>query len=120
MQRGQGLLGAIGEERELHHVGMEVDHVELVGQGADLGQLGQMGGQVRLQWRGVQADGLVADGDKAGLGLGLGAGEQGDLVAKIDQSVCQVGDHPFGATIQAWRNGLVEGSDLGDLHGSGP
>ena len=47
-------------------------------------------------------------------GLRLGAGEQGDLVAEVDQGVGQVGDDPLGAAVEAGRHGLIEGGDLGD------
>ena len=116
VQGGHRARGAVLEQREMHHVGVEVQDVEAVLVLAHLGQHRQVGGQVRLQRRGIEADRLVAHGDQVGLGLGVGAGEQGDLVAEIDQGVAQMRHHPFGAAIQLRRNRFVEGGDLGDLH----
>jgi hypothetical protein len=105
VQGGQGAVGAVAKERELHHVGVEVDDVELVGQGPDLGDLAQVSGEIGFQGRGIKPDGLVANGDQLGLGLGFGAGEQGDVVTEIDERVGQVGDDTLRAAIQTWRNG---------------
>jgi hypothetical protein len=98
------------------HVGVEVDHVEAAGLAADLGQHGHVGGQVRLERGGVQADGLVAHDHQLGLGAGVAGGEQGDVVAQVDQGVRQVRDDPLGAAVEAWRDGFVQGRNLGDPH----
>ncbi len=116
MQGGQGLAGHVGEEREMDHVGVEVDHVELVGAAAHLGDLGHVGGQVGLQRRGVQSDRLVAHHHQPGLGAGLAAGEQGNLVAQLHQGVGQVRRHPLGAAVEPGRDSFIERRNLGDAH----
>ncbi len=107
VQGGEGLAGRVLEEGELDHVGVEVDDVELIGPPADLVQHGHVRGEVGLQRRGVQPDGLVADGGQFGLGAGVGAGEQGDIVAEIDQGVAEVRHHPFGAAVVPGRDRFV-------------
>jgi hypothetical protein len=80
------------------------------------GQLVQMRGQVRLQRRGVQPDGLVAHRGQSGGGLRLGAGEQRHVMAQGHQRVGQVRHHPLGAAVQLGRHGFVQRGDLGDTH----
>ncbi len=116
VQGGQGLFRHVLEHRELDHVGVEMDDVEAMRLAANLVQHGHVGGQVRLQRRGVQADGLVAHDDQLGLGASVARGEQGDLVPKIDQGVGQMRHDAFCTAIEAWRNGFVQGRHLGDLH----
>ncbi len=99
---------------------MEVDDVELVRPAAHLVQHGHVRGQVRFQRGGIQPDGLVAHRDQLGPGVGIGAGEQGDLVPQLDQGVAEVGHHPLGAAIKPRRNRLVEGRYLCDLHFNNP
>ncbi len=107
MQGGQGALRHVLEEGEMDHVGVEVDQVELAGAAAHLVQHGHVGGEIGLQGRRVQPNGLVASRRQPGLGLGLRAGEQSDLVPQPDQGVAQMCDHAFGAAIEFGRNRLV-------------
>ena len=69
---------------------------------------------------GIEPDRLIAHRHQLGLGLRVGAGEQGHLVAQVDQRVGQVGDDPLGAAIESRRHGFVQRRDLGDPHSSGP
>ena len=116
VQGGERAPGETLEDREVDHVGVEVQHVELFGARPDLGQLAQVRGEVGLERRRIEPDGLVAHGDQMGLGLRPGAGEQGHLVAELHQRVAQVRDDALGAAVQARRDGFIEGCDLGDPH----
>ncbi|MNE46266.1 hypothetical protein D3C80_1405930 [compost metagenome] len=116
MQGGDRLVRQITEEGEMHHVGVEMDDVEIVGAVQHLRQHGHVRGQIGLQRLRVQANGLISHRDQSRPRLGLGAGEQGDVMAQIDQGVGQVGHHPLGAAVETWGHGLIEGRDLGDLH----
>ena len=59
-----------------------------------------------------------AAGTRLGLGLRVAAGEQGHVVAELDQRVGQVGDDALGAAIEPRRDAFVQRGDLGDLHDS--
>ncbi len=95
---------------------MEVDHVEIVGAAAHLGEHRHVGGEVGLQRRGVQPDRLVTHGNQLGLGMRVGAREQGDVVTQIDQRVGQVGHDPFSAAVEARGNGFIKRGNLRDFH----
>ncbi len=116
VERGQGALGHVLEEGEVDHIGVEVDEIELVRPPPHLVQHGHVRGEVRLQQRRIQPDRLVARGNQPGLGLGLGAGEQGHLMAQFDKGIGQVGHHPLRAAIQLRRDRLVQRRDLSNLH----
>ena len=49
----------------------------------------------------IEPDGLVAAGYQPGLGPGVGAGEQHDVMPEIDQGVGKVGNDPLGAAVEA-------------------
>lgn len=117
MQGGEGPIGEALEHREVDHVGVEMDDVEVVGTLHHLRQHDQVCGQVRLERRRIQPDRLIAYGDETRARLGVDRGEQGDVVPQVDQGVGQVGDDAFGAAIQPGRHGLIQRRDLGDLHG---
>ncbi len=87
---------------------MEVQHVEAIGAPPHLVQHGHVRGEVGLQQRGIQADGLVADGDQLGAGFSLGAGEQRHLVAEVDEGVAKMGYDPLRAAVQLRRNRFIE------------
>ena len=100
---------------------MPVGWWELIDQGmavfsSHLGDLGHVRRQVGFQRGRVQPDRLVADHHQPGLGAGLGAGEQGDLVAQLYQGVGQMRRHPLGAAIEPRRDGFIERGNLGDTH----
>jgi hypothetical protein len=116
VQGGQGLVRIGSEQREMDHVGMKVDDVELIHAVQNFAQHRQVGGEVGLQRRGVEADSLVANRDQARPGLGVSAGEQGDIVAQIHQGVRQMRHDALGSSIQLRRDGLVKRGDLRDLH----
>ncbi len=116
VQGGECARGHFLEQREVQHVGVEVQHVKLVHAASDLVQHGQVCGQVGLQRRGVQPDRLVAHGRQARLGGGISAGKQGHVMSEIDQSVAQVGDHSFRTAIEFGRDRFIEGGNLSNLH----
>ncbi|MNQ90988.1 hypothetical protein D3C85_1063510 [compost metagenome] len=120
VQGGDRLVRQTPEEGEVQDVGMEMDDVERVGAVQNGGQQGHVRGQVGLQRLGVQPDRLIAHRDQPRPRLGLGAGEQGHLVAQIDQGVGQVGDDPLGAAVETRRHRLIEGRDLSNLHDPTP
>ena len=116
MQGGHRASGDVVEHREMQQVDVEMDDIEAVLRGAQLREHVQVRRDVRFQRRGIQANGLIAAGEKRGLGVGIAAGEQGDLMAQIDQRVGQMRHHPFGAAVKLRRDRLVQGRDLGDFH----
>ncbi len=116
VQGGERARGHFLEQRELQHVGVEVQHVELVNAAAHLVQHRQMCGQVGLQGRGIKADGLVAHRRQAGLGGGVSAGEQRDLVAEVDQRVAEVRHDPFRSAIELRGHRFVERGNLSNFH----
>ena len=117
VQGRQGLVRAFLEQREVDHVGVEVDDVELVGAVQNFAQHRQVGGEIGFQRRRIQADGLITHRHQAGLGLGVGAGEKGHVVAQIDQGVGQMRHHTLRTAIQLGRHGLIQRGDLRDFHG---
>ncbi len=116
VQGGERPLRIVLEEREVDHVGVEVDDVEVVRAPAHLVQHGHVRGEVRLQRGRIQPDGLIAHGHQLGLGFRVGAGEQGDLVAELDQGVAQVSDDTLGAAVELGGDRLVQRRHLRDLH----
>jgi len=117
VQGGQGLVRQILEHREVDHVGVEVDDIEPVGLTPHGRQHRHVGGEVGLQGRGIQPNGLITHHHQLRLGSGFSAGEQRHLVTKIDQGVRQVRHHALGAAIEPRRHSFVQGRNLGDLHG---
>ncbi|MNR08305.1 hypothetical protein D3C85_1244530 [compost metagenome] len=120
VQGGDGLVGQSLKKREVRHVRVEMDDVEVVGAIHHFGQHGHVGGQVGLQRSGIQPDRLIAHRDQARPRFGLGAGEQRHLVTQFDQGVRQMGDHPFRSTVETRRHRLIEGRDLSNLHDRTP
>ena len=118
VQRGQRLVGVASEHRELDHVGVEMDHVEVVGALQHLGQHDHMRRQIGLQRGRVQPDRLIPHRHQSRACLGVRRGEQGHVMPQIDEGVGQVGHHALGAAVQPWRHGFVQRCDLGDLHGA--
>ena len=116
MQRGHGPARQLLEEREMDEVDVEVEDVELVRPPMQLVQHGEMGGEIGLQWVRVEPDGLVADGHQPGLGPGVGAGEQHDVMPELDQGVGKMGHDPLGTAVEAGRHRFVEGRHLCDPH----
>jgi hypothetical protein len=51
-----------------------------------------------------------------GARLRITAGEQGDVVPKLDQFVDQPRHDAFGAAVELGRNALGQGGDLGNAH----
>ncbi len=115
VQGGQGAFGHVLEEGEMDHVGVEVDEVELARAATHLVQHGHVGGEIGLQGRGIEPDGLVTDRRQPGPGLGFRAGEQSDVVSQVHQGVAQVRDHALGAPVELRRNRFVERGDLSDV-----
>jgi hypothetical protein len=120
VDRRDRLFRDVREEREMQHVGMEVDDVELVGGLPDARQHGHVSGEVGLQRRGVQPYGAIADGHQPRRRLRLRAGEQGDVVPEGDEGVGEGGHHALRAAVEVGWHGLIERRNLRDLHdGSG-
>jgi hypothetical protein len=120
MQRGHGAGRHVLEHREMQHVGVEVDDVELVAPLVQIGQHRQVRGDIRLQRRRVEPDRLIARRRQMRPGARFGAGEQRHVVAQVDQSFAEVGDHALGAAVEPRRHGFVQRRNLGDLHIGGP
>ena len=78
----------------------------------------RVGGEVGLQWRGIEPDRLVAHGDQFRPGVQASALE--NKVTSWPSSTRA--SHRWATTrsvppLQFRRNGLVQGSDLSDFHG---
>jgi hypothetical protein len=116
VQRRHRFVGLLFEHREMHHIHVKVQYIELRGPPFDFVQHDQMCGEVRSQYRGVEADRLIAHRDKTRFGTGIGRGEQGDLMAQLDQGVAQMCNNPFRASVQPGGHSLVQRSDLSDFH----
>ena len=69
MHRGDRSPCILGKEREMQHVDMEVEDVELVPPVMDLLHHGQMRCQIGLEPARIESDGLVAARDQLGLGV---------------------------------------------------
>ena len=76
----------------------------------------KMGCEIGLQRSRVQPDGLIADRDKRGQGLGLGTGEKRYLMSKLDECVGEVSCNTFGSAVQPGRNRLIKRGYLSNLH----
>ena len=100
----------------MDQVDVEMQDVELVAPLVQLVQHRQMGREIGLERAGIEPDRLIAHRHERGPGPRLGTRKQRHLVAELDQGVGEVGDDPFGAAVEAGRDGLVERRDLGDLH----
>jgi hypothetical protein len=116
MQGGQRETGNVLEERKVQQIGVEMQHIEVVGVLAHLVQQRQMGGDVGFQRGRVEPDRLVAHGHKTRAGPRIGAAEQGDLMAQVDQRVGKVGHDALRAAIQPRRYRFAQRADLGDSH----
>lgn len=68
----------------------------------------------------IQPLSLRPDRNKRGLSKGVSTGEQGHVVAKLYQFLCQIKDDAFGATIQLGWNAFVERRHLRDSHADDP
>ena len=105
--------------REMQHVDMEVQHVELVGPSSHLLQHHEVIGQWVLDDR-IEPQRDVAAADQLGGCSGIAAGEQGDVMSLTHQLLGQVGNDPLGPAIELGRYTLGERSDLGDFHQQTP
>ena len=76
--------------------------------------------EIGLEIAGIEPDGLIAAGHQLGLGPRFGAGEQGHLVAEVDERIRQVRDDSLRAAIKSRRHRLVQRRNLSDPHSSGP
>jgi hypothetical protein len=110
VQRGDGALGDVLEHREMDQVDVEVQHVEALRTATHLMQHRQMRREIGFQRRRIKPNRLVAHGYQGCTGFRLGAREQRDVVAKIRKRIREMGDDAFGATVQLWRNGLIQGA----------
>jgi hypothetical protein len=120
VQRGQRALRAVLEEREVDHVDVEMQHVELVHACPQLVQHRHVRGEVGFQRGGIQADGLIAHRHQPCARLGFGGGEQRDVVAGFDQGVAQPGHHAFGAAVELGRHRFVQRGNLRNLQNRPP
>ena len=93
---------------------MEVDHVELVRPLAQVVEHREVARDVVADAGEAQA--LRRAGHELGRGLRIAAGEQRDVVTLADQLLGQPRDDALGPAVEARRNGLGEGSDLGNAH----
>ena len=100
----------------MDQVGVEVDEVERVLPFVDFAHHREMRGEIGFEARRIEPNRLIADGHKFRAGFGIGAGKQGHLVAKLDQSFGEEEDDALGATIELGRNRLVQRRNLRDLH----
>src|SRR5947209_2650185 len=75
-----------------------------------------MRGEIGLEPGRIKPDRLVPNGDEVGLRLGVGAAEEGHLMAEFDQSLGQEGYDPLGAAVEFWGNRLIKRRNLRDLH----
>src|SRR5580704_19109760 len=119
MQRRQErrLLAAEQGEREV--VGMEVQHIELVGAAIDQLHHAHIDrNPVDDGW--VQAQRLLTHRLQLGRGDRITAGEQRDIVTHGNQFFSQRVYNALCATVQLGRHRLEEGRDLSDTHEYGP
>ena len=116
MQRRHGARGEIFKKGKVQEIDMEMQNIEFVRAPAHLVKQGQMRRKIRFQRGGIEADRSGAHGHKSRPGSGVRACEQGDVVAKSDKGINEMGNDPFGAPVQTRRNGFVKGRNLGDLH----
>src|SRR5438128_7276634 len=96
----------------MHEVDVKMKNVELLFARADVGQHRKVSGDVGLEWRRVESERLIASRYQSSLRAGIGAREQRDLVAQIDQSIRQMGHYAFGAAVQMRRYRFVERRDM--------
>ena len=100
----------------MDHVGVEMDQVEFRDMVPHRRQQGHVGGQIGLQRTRVQPDRLVPHRDQSRPRPGVGAGEQGHLMAEVDQGIGQMRDDTLGAAVKSGRNRLIQRGDLGNFH----
>ena len=100
----------------MDQVDVEMQDVELGAPLAQLVQHREMGREIGFERGGIEPDGLVPHRHERGSGSRLGTGKQRHLVAELDQGVGEMGDDPFRAAVKTGRDGLVERSDLRNLH----
>jgi hypothetical protein len=96
-----------------------MNDIELIGATAHFVQHRKMRRGVRLQWSGVEPDGLITDRGKTCLGPGIGTGKQSDIVAEFHERIAQVGDDPFRTAVELGRDGFIQWGNLCDSHGPG-
>ena len=117
MQRRQCAVRNSLEEREMNQVDMKMENIELVSPSPYFVQHGEMRGDVRFKRGGVEPDRPLPHGDEPPRGSGLAAGEKRDVVAKLHKRVRQVGNDPFGPTVEGGWHGFGQRRNLGDLQG---
>ena len=116
VQCGDGLVGEAADQRIVQDVDMEVEGVELIGEGPDAVEHDDVG-RNRILYARVQPQCGFAEGDEPGGGAGVAAGKQRHVVTLPHQLLGQIGDDALGASVKARRAAFVQGSDLRDFHG---
>ena len=114
VQGGDALVREMPEGREMEKVEVKVDDVEFVLPAHHLVEHGQQAREMVVDP--AQAQAGLRTGDEIGGSDQIAAGEQGDVVAEIDQAFGQPPDDPLGSAIKLRRHQLGQGSDVGDTH----
>jgi hypothetical protein len=115
VQGGHGLFRERPEQRQVQHLEVEVQHVELGSMGAHALEHRQVVGQ-RIGRMRVQARGARRARDQARRGAGIGGGEQGHLVPEAHQFFDQVENDPLGASVELRWHAFHKGGNLRDFH----
>src|SRR6266567_4771823 len=116
VQRRHGPIRAMLEEREMDHVDVKMQHIELIRPQPHFVQHRKMRSKIGLERRRIEPDRLVAHCYDLGARSSAAAREQGDVMPKLDQGVGEMRDDPLGSSVELRRNGFVQRRDLGDSH----
>lgn len=99
MQSGNDLVHVLFKHREMQHIDMKMQHVELLSAAFDFIEHGEMRGEIRFERCRIEADRLIAHGDQLSSGACVCCGKQGHFMAEVDQGIGEMCDDPLGPAI---------------------